>query len=72
MSSKAAGVLGSGFCSVSSGGGRIGSMGGEKTVSGAIDEITRLQEIIKTECNERFHYGVFYSWQSIDFCYIIS
>ena len=49
---------------VSSGGGRIGSMGGEKTVSGAIDEITRLQEIIKTECNERFHYGVFYSWQS--------
>lgn len=48
----------------SSGGGVIGSAGAKKSVKDAIDEITRLQELIRTQCNARYHYGVFYSWQS--------
>ena len=38
--------------------------GRTKKVTDAINEIEGLQELIKTECNERFHFGVFYSWQS--------
>ena len=49
----------------SSGGGKIGSIGGlNKSVGDTINEITTLQELITSQCNERFHYGVFYSWQS--------
>ena len=36
----------------------------ERRVSDVIEEITALQELIKTECNRRFRFGVFYSWQS--------
>lgn len=38
--------------------------GRTKNVDDVIDEIIELQRIIKEQCNERFHYGVFYSWQS--------
>lgn len=43
----------------------IGSMyGGYRRVQDVIDDITELQNMIKTECNKRFHFGIFYSWQS--------
>lgn len=43
----------------------IGSMyRGDRRVRDVIDDITELQDMIKTECNRRFHFGIFYSWQS--------
>lgn len=43
----------------------VGSMyGGYRKVQDLINEMTELQNMIKTQCNNRFHYGVFYSWQS--------
>ena len=43
----------------------IGSMyRDDRRVQDVIDGITELQDIIKTECNRRFHFGIFYSWQS--------
>jgi len=37
---------------------------GDRRVRDVIDDITELQDMIKTECNRRFHFGIFYSWQS--------
>lgn len=49
----------------SSGSGSIGSIyRGNRKVVDVIADITELQELIATECNKRFRYGVFYSWQS--------
>ena len=46
-------------------GGQIGSLyGRNRNVKDVINDITDLQELIAKECNKRFHYGVFYSWQS--------
>lgn len=36
----------------------------ERNATELIAEITKLQELIETQCNERFNFGVFYSWQS--------
>lgn len=36
----------------------------ERNVQDVIDDITKLQDMIRTECNRRFHFGIFYSWQS--------
>lgn len=43
---------------------RIASIYGEKNVNDIIKEISQLQELIRAQSNERYHYGVFYSWQS--------
>ena len=48
----------------SSSNGLIRSISMEKNVKDVINEITKLQDLIQTQCNERFYYGVFYSWQS--------
>lgn len=43
----------------------IGSVyGRNKKVQDVIADITELQDMIRTECNRRFHFGIFYSWQS--------
>lgn len=43
----------------------IGSIyGGSRNVKDVIASITALQDMIRVECNKRFHFGVFYSWQS--------
>lgn len=38
--------------------------GGTMNAEEVVDGITELQDMIRTECNKRFHFGVFYSWQS--------
>ena len=49
----------------SSGGGNIGSIyRNNRKVTDVIKDITDLQNLITSECNKRFRYCVFYSWQS--------
>lgn len=37
---------------------------GERKVLDVIADMTELQNMIRTECNRRFRFGIFYSWQS--------
>lgn len=52
----------------SQGGGLNSTIGamyrGNRKVQDVIDDMTELQDMIKTECNRRFRFGIFYSWQS--------
>lgn len=36
----------------------------DRKVQDVITDITELQDMIGSECNKRFHFGIFYSWQS--------
>ncbi len=37
---------------------------GVKSKSDVINEISDLQKLIQNKCNEKYHFGVFYSWQT--------